>query len=97
MRQLTDEVHWRGIGGPCDLANVERSSFATTIRERVEQHFDHVFEKIKGAAASKRGAGASGWHLYNYTLPALVERPTPHMDELLYRAEDAQPSLSQLP
>jgi len=97
MRQLTDGVHWRGIGGPHDLANVERSSFANAVREYNDQHSDLLFEKTKGAAASRRGAGASGWHLYNCALPALVERPTPHMDELLDRVDDAQPSLSQSP
>ena len=81
MRQLTDEVHWRGIGGPYDLANVDRSTFAVSVREHIEQHSDHVFEKIKGAAAAARGKGASGWHMYNCTIPSLVEQPTPFVNE----------------
>lgn len=80
MRQLTDEVHWRGIGGPDDMSKVLLVPFAAKVRELSEES-DFVFERKKGSAASARGAGASGWHLYNFTLPELVEQPTPFVDE----------------
>lgn len=81
MRTLTDGVHWRGIGGPDDLSNIERSTFAKTLRDTVDETSDMTFEKLQGAAAARRGAGASGWHLYNFMLPELVEQPTPFLDE----------------
>ena len=82
MRQLTDGVHWRGIGGPDDTSNIERSSFAKALRDAVDQLLDRGFERLQGGAAAARGKGASGWHLYNCTIPSLVEQPTPHIDEL---------------
>ena len=81
MRQLTDEVHWRGIGGPDDMSKVLLVPFAASVREHIEQHFDRVFERKKGSAAATRGKGASGWHLYNCTIPSLVEQPTPFVNE----------------
>lgn len=75
MRLLTDGVHWRGIGGPDDFTNVERSVFASNVRDEYDKCGAFTFEKIKGGAATRRGEGASGWHLYNVTLPSIVDGP----------------------
>jgi len=75
-RQLTDGVHWRGIGAPDNLDNVERSAFAKTFRDAFEQATSLVFVRLQGGAAMRRGDGASGWHLYNTTLSSIVDTPT---------------------
>ena len=73
---MTDGVHWRGIGGPDNFTNVERSVFATNVRNEYDKRAGaSEFDKIKGAKATRRGEGASGWHLYNMTLPSFVDKP----------------------
>ena len=76
MRRLTDGVHWRGIGGPDNFDNVERSPFAKTFRGAFEHATSLVFVRLQGGAAMRRGCGASGWHLYNMTLSSIVDTPT---------------------
>ena len=75
MRLLTDGVHWRGIGGPDDFTNIERSVFASNVRKEYDQRGASAFFKQKGAAATRRCEGVSGWHLYNVTLPSIVDGP----------------------
>ena len=75
MKSTTSgDVHWRGIGGPPDLLNVERSKFADAVRSEVHQQ-GYTFERVKGAAAMARGEGASGYHIYGYTLPDCAKCP----------------------
>jgi hypothetical protein len=72
MRKLTDDVTWFGVGGPKE--NAEKSTFAVTIRESAESK-GFTFERKKGGAAALRGEGASGWHVYGYALPEIVDAP----------------------
>ena len=95
MRRLTDGVHWRGIGGPDNFTNVERSVFATNVRNEYDKCAGaSAFEKIKGAAATRRGEGASGWHLYNVTLPSIVDG---HPEEPLIPTDAAGSSTAPPP
>ena len=75
MHRFTDGVHWRGIGAPEDTHNVERSDFAKIVREAFTRTMGRSFERLRGGAAVTRGPGASGWHLFNTTLPKVVDAP----------------------
>jgi hypothetical protein len=84
MQKLTDEVTWYGIGAPQGDAAIERSAFAGTVRQLIEEA-GYVFERKKGGAAATRGEGASGWHIWGWTLPELVDAPEEPQEEPVSR------------
>jgi hypothetical protein len=74
MGECVNSIVWQAItkGEPTSR------TFKKLLQEKIEMK-GLKFQQLQGSAAIKRGPGASGAHLYNYTLPPIVHYTPPQI------------------
>ncbi|MEK9577708.1 MAG: hypothetical protein VW008_00010 [Aquiluna sp.] len=74
MHATTSDLFWKGMSGNLE----ERSAFASEVVNLVNASSSSPhFERLRGRTSKKRGPGASGWHIYNYTFPSTPTERNP--------------------